>query len=64
MNWNEIEGKWSQFKGDIKTKWSKLTDDDLKKIDGKKDILIGKIQEKYGKSKDEAEKEVSSYLNE
>ena len=61
MNWNRIEGDWKQFKGDIKVRWGKLTDDQLDVIAGKRDILAGKVQELYGLSKDEAEKQLSEW---
>jgi uncharacterized protein YjbJ (UPF0337 family) len=46
MSWNKVEGNWNQFKGKVKEKWGELTDDELDQIAGKRDILIGKIQEK------------------
>ncbi len=58
MNKDEIGGNWKQFKGTVKEKWGKLTDDDMTVIEGKRDQLVGKIQERYGSTKDEAEKEV------
>lgn len=61
MNWDEVSGKWNQFKGDVKQRWGKLTDDDLTVINGKKDTLIGKIQERYGITKDAAQEQVSSW---
>lgn len=61
MNWDIIEGKWSQLKGNAKVNWGKLTDQDLDVIDGKKDVLVGKLQERYGKNRDEAEKEVDKW---
>ncbi len=61
MNWDQVEGNWKQFQGKIKGKWGKLTDDDLDVGAGKRDQLIGKLQEKYGLSKEEAEKEISSW---
>lgn len=61
MNWDEMEGKWKQFKGSVKEQWGKLTDDDLDVIAGKKDQLVGKIQERYGISRDHAEREVNSW---
>ncbi len=61
MNKEEIKGKWNQLKGEVKKQWGKLTDDDLDRIEGNRDILIGKIQERYGKSKEEAEREVDQY---
>ena len=62
MNWDIISGKWNQVKGDIRTQWGKLTDDDLDLIGGKKDKLIGTLQERYGKRRDEAEKELDTWL--
>lgn len=58
MNKDEIGGNWKQFKGTVKEKWGKLTDDDMTVIEGKREQLVGKIQERYGSSKDQAEKEV------
>ena len=58
MNKDEASGNWKQFEGKMKEKWGKLTDDDMQVIEGKRDQLVGKIQERYGSSKDEAEKEV------
>ena len=57
MNWDRIEGNWKQFKGRVKEQWGKLTDDDIDVIAGKRDQLVGKIQESYGITKDEAEKQ-------
>lgn len=62
MNWDMLEGKWEQAKADVKAKWAKLTDDDLKGISAKKDKLVGKLQERYGMMKDEAEKQVDAWL--
>lgn len=58
MNWEQVEGQWKQFSGQVKSTWAKLTDDDLKNLSGKKDDLLGKIQERYGVMKEEAEKQV------
>ena len=58
MNWDQIAGNWKQFKGLVKEKWGKLTDDDLDVIEGKKDQLVGRLQERYGYSKEQAEKEL------
>jgi uncharacterized protein YjbJ (UPF0337 family) len=57
MNWDQIEGKWKQLKGSAKQQWAKLTDDDLKLISGKKDELVGRIQERYGITKEEAQRQ-------
>lgn len=61
MNWDRIEGNWKQFKGSARQQWGKLTDDQLDVISGKRDLLAGKIQEAYGVSKDEAEKQLSTW---
>ena len=61
MNKDIIEGKWSQLKGDVQTKWGKLTDDDLDQIEGNREKLLGKIQEAYGRSREAAEKEVKDW---
>lgn len=63
MNKDELSGNWKQFKGKAKEKWGKLTDDDMTVIEGKRDQLVGKIQERYGYAKDQAEKEVSDWEN-
>jgi uncharacterized protein YjbJ (UPF0337 family) len=61
MNWDRIEGNWKQFKGNVKEQWGKLTDDELDVIAGKRDNLVGKIQETYGISKDETEKQLADW---
>ena len=63
MNWDRIQGDWKQFKGHIKVRWGKLTDDELDVIAGKRDVLAGKIQEAYGISKEEAEAQVNEWQN-
>lgn len=62
MNWNQVEGNWEQFKGQVQTQWGKLTNDDLDKIEGNRKQLAGKIQERYGKAEEEAEREVDEWL--
>jgi uncharacterized protein YjbJ (UPF0337 family) len=62
MNWDQIEGQWLQVKGKLRSKWGKLTDDDLDVVGGKKDVLLGRIQERYGLKKEEAERELDSFL--
>jgi uncharacterized protein YjbJ (UPF0337 family) len=62
MNWDQIKAEWRQTKGKLRSKWGKLTDDDLEVIGGKKDVLIGRLQERYGWKKDEAEKSLDDYL--
>jgi len=58
MNWEQIRGNWEQAKGDLKVRWGKLTDDDLQVIDGNRDKLVGRLQELYGISKEEADRQV------
>jgi uncharacterized protein YjbJ (UPF0337 family) len=62
MNWSQVEGQWKQVKAQVKGKWAKLSDDDLKNLSSKKDDLVGKIQERYGILKDEAEKQVDTFI--
>jgi len=61
MNWERIEGNWQQFKGKVKQRWGKLTDDQLTKINGERDILAGKLQEAYGISKDEVDRQIRDW---
>jgi uncharacterized protein YjbJ (UPF0337 family) len=61
MNWDRIEGNWKQFVGKVKEKWGKLTDDDIAAINGKREQLEGKIQERYGLGKDVVKKEVDDW---
>jgi len=61
MNWNQIEGNWKQFKGHAQQQWGKLTDDELDQIEGRREVLIGKIQERYGIAKEEAERQVDEF---
>jgi uncharacterized protein YjbJ (UPF0337 family) len=61
MNWDRIEGNWKQIKGRVKSQWGKLTDDDFDVIGGKRDQLAGKIQERYGVARDDAERQVSDW---
>ena len=62
MNWQQIEGKWDQVEGDVKSAWGKLTDDDLVWVSGKREKLIGKVQERYGVMKDQAQKQVDEWF--
>ncbi|MGO4852746.1 CsbD family protein [Phaeovulum sp. W22_SRMD_FR3] len=62
MNWDIIEGKWTQLKGSVKENWGDLTDNDLTEVAGKRDKLAGKLQERYGWAKDKAEQEVDNYF--
>jgi uncharacterized protein YjbJ (UPF0337 family) len=62
MNWDVLKGKWNQFAGQMKSKWGKLTDADWTLVGGKKDALVGKLQERYGYNKDQAEKGVDDFI--
>jgi uncharacterized protein YjbJ (UPF0337 family) len=62
MNQDIFEGKWKEMRGQVKTWWGKLTDDDLEQVDGKADQLIGVLQQKYGYTKEQAEKELNEKL--
>lgn len=61
MNWDQIKGDWKQAKGKVKQQWGKLTDDDLTYAEGARDQLVGRIQERYGIAKDEADKQVKDW---
>ena len=61
MNSDRVAGNWKQVKGKIKEKWGKLTDDDLRVIEGKQDQLAGKLQERYGLAKEMAKKEADKF---
>lgn len=61
MDWNRIEGNWKQPTGTVKAKWGDLTDDEIAEAEGNRDVLIGKIQQKYGIAKDKAEAQVDEF---
>jgi uncharacterized protein YjbJ (UPF0337 family) len=63
MNTDVLKGKWLQVKGEIKSQWGKLTDDDLDRIEGDAEKLVGRVQERYGYARDQAQREVDSFLN-
>jgi len=63
MNADTLKGQWKQLQGQVRKQWGKLTDDDLEQIHGDAQILAGKIQERYGRAKDEAQKEVDDFFN-
>ena len=62
MNWDEIEGNWKKFRGEIKERWGRLTDDNLDVIQGRRDKLAGELQRVYGIEKEEAEREIDDFL--
>ncbi len=61
MNWDTVKGKWKQMRGSARKQWGKLTDDDLEQAAGHRDQLAGKVQERYGVTKEEAEKQVDDW---
>lgn len=63
MNWDQLQGKWKQMKGSIRQQWGRLTDDDLEVIAGNRDAFLGKVQERYGIAKEEAQKRVEEWLH-
>ncbi|BBI66065.1 MULTISPECIES: CsbD family protein [unclassified Psychrobacter] len=64
MNKNTLKGEWKQIKGSVKQKWGELTDDDLDQVEGSRDKLVGRIQERYGHAQDHAEREVDDWRRE
>ena len=63
MNWDRIEGNWKEFKGKAIAQWGKLTDDEVDRVDGRRTELPGLIQQKYGKTREEAEKDIEDWLS-
>jgi uncharacterized protein YjbJ (UPF0337 family) len=61
MNDDKIKGQWKQLSGKLKAKWGKLTDDDLKVAEGNSEYLAGKLQERYGVAREEAEKQIKEF---
>ena len=62
MNWDQVEGNWKQVKGAMKEKWGKLTDDDLTAAQGQAEALAGRLQERYGMTKEEAKKQMDEFI--
>lgn len=63
MNQDQFEGKWKQMKGAFRQKWGKFTDDDIEQFAGNRDKIIGAMQERYGKSKEQAQKDFDDWYN-
>ena len=61
MNCDRDRGNWTQFKGNVREQWSKLTDDDLNVVEGQRDQLVGRIQERYGIARDEADRQIRDW---
>jgi uncharacterized protein YjbJ (UPF0337 family) len=62
MNQDILKGRWSQLKGELKTQWGKLTDNDITQIEGQRDKLVGKVRERYGLAREDAERQVDDWL--
>ena len=63
QSWEQIAGKWKQFSGQVKKKWGSLTDDELMQVNGRRDVLVAKIQERYGVAKEEANKQIDEWIS-
>lgn len=61
MNWDQIAGKWKQMQGAVRQKWAKLTDDDLEFIAGSRDRFTGRLQERYGLAREDAERQLDEW---
>lgn len=62
MNWDQVKGKWKEMTGKVKEEWGDLTDDEIAEAAGEREQLVGKIQAKYGKSKEQAEQDVDEWI--
>lgn len=62
MNWDQVEGKWDQFRGKVQQQWGKLTDNDLSRVSGARTELSGRLQERYGFAKEEADRQIEDWL--
>jgi uncharacterized protein YjbJ (UPF0337 family) len=62
VNWDRVQGNWKEFKGKVQQKWGKLTDYDLDVIEGKRTELTGRLQQRYGVAKDQAERDIDTWL--
>tara|TARA_R110000868_G_scaffold409080_1_gene693941 strand:- start:67278 stop:67604 length:327 start_codon:yes stop_codon:yes gene_type:complete len=63
MNWDQIQGRWKQMRGNIKREWGRLTDDDVNQTQGQRDKLIGLIQEAYGVEREEADRQIRNWFS-
>ena len=62
-SWDQVAGKWKRLTGEVKKKWSSLTDDELIQVNGRREVLANKIQERYGIAKEEVEKQIDEWVN-
>jgi uncharacterized protein YjbJ (UPF0337 family) len=63
MNWESVEGNWKEFKGRVREQWGRLTNDEVDVIGGRRDRLVGKLQEHYGIAREEAERQVREWID-
>ncbi len=63
MNWDQVKGKWTEMSGRVRQQWGKLTDSDVEEAKGDRDVLAGKIQNQYGVTKEEAERQIDDWLS-
>lgn len=63
MNWDQVQGQWKQWQGEAKKQWGKLSDNDVQEVEGNRDKLEGKIQERYGYTKEQAKSEVDEWIS-
>jgi uncharacterized protein YjbJ (UPF0337 family) len=63
MNWDRVEGKWDQFKASLRQQWGNLTDDDLEQAKGQRDRLVGRVQERYGETKETISKKIDELID-
>jgi uncharacterized protein YjbJ (UPF0337 family) len=63
MNWDQVQGRWKEFKGQVKEQWGKLTDDDVDMINGRREQLAGRIQSRYGYAKERVDKEIDQFCD-
>ena len=61
MSWDHIKGAWKELRGHVREQWGELTDDDIDVVAGQRDQLVGRVQQRYGTAKDEAERQVSEF---
>lgn len=61
--WDKIAGSWTEFRGQVRTQWGKLTDDDLEQIKGNRDILAGRLQQRYGMAKEDINRQIDDWAN-
>ena len=63
MNWDQVQGSWTQFKGQAREKWGELTDDEIQEARGEREQMMGLVQKKYGRAREEAEREVDTWAS-